>query len=113
MKVLGTGAEEFQFPLMINSSITLIDIAEFDENKNTITLQVVLSIRWHAATMELESNNDKYVYSVQLVNKQNGRYILLILILEYLDGISLIKMIKHRSGVLLYKSTKLKQFKEQ
>ena len=60
--VVGTGAEEFQFPLTINSSITLIDIAEFDENKNTITLQVVLSIRWHAATMELESNNNKYVF---------------------------------------------------
>ena len=60
--VVGTGAEEFQFPLTINSSITLIDIAEFDENKNTITLQVVLSIRWHAATMKLESNNDKYVF---------------------------------------------------
>ena len=68
--VVGTGAEEFQFPLTINSSITLIDIAEFDENKNTITLQVVLSIRWHAATMELESNNNKYVFSIQLVDKR-------------------------------------------
>ena len=58
--VVGTGAEKFQFPLTINSSITLMDVAEFDENENTITLQVILSLKWHAATMKLESNN-KYV----------------------------------------------------
>ena len=68
--VVGTGAEEFQFPLTINSSITLIDIAEFDENKNTITLQVVLSIRWHSATMKLESNNNKYVFQFNWLIKR-------------------------------------------
>ena len=72
--VVGTGAEEFQFPLTINSSITLIDIAEFDENKNTITLQVVLSIRWHAATMELESNNNKYVFQFNWSKKNSISY---------------------------------------
>jgi hypothetical protein len=60
--VVSTGWENFKFPQTVSSSITLIDIAEFNENENTITLQMILSIKWYATTMILESNQDKYVF---------------------------------------------------
>ena len=59
--VVSTGWENFKFPQTVMSSITLTDIAEFDENENTITLNMILSIKWYATTMTLESNQDKYV----------------------------------------------------
>ena len=59
--VVSTGWDSFELPQTVVSSITLIDIAEFNENENTITLQIILSIRWYATTMTLESNRDKYV----------------------------------------------------
>ena len=59
--VVSTGWDNFKLPQTVASSITLIDIAEFNENENTITLQMILSIRWYATTMTLESNQDKYV----------------------------------------------------
>ena len=59
--VVSTGWENFKFPQTVMSSITLTDISEFDENENTITLQMILSIKWYATTMTLESNQDKYV----------------------------------------------------
>lgn len=59
--VVSTGWDNFELPQTVASSITLIDIAEFNENENTITLQMILSIRWYSTTMTLESNQDKYV----------------------------------------------------
>ena len=59
--VVSTGWYNFELPQTVASSITLIDIAEFNENENTITLQMILSIRWYSTTMTLESNQDKYV----------------------------------------------------
>ena len=59
--VVSTGWENFKFPQTVMSSITLTDIAEVDENENTITLQMILSIKWYATTMTLESNQDKYI----------------------------------------------------
>ena len=59
--VVSTGWDNFKLPQTVASSITLIDVAEFNENENTITLQMILSIRWYSTTMTLESNQDKYV----------------------------------------------------
>ena len=59
--VVSTGWDNFELSQTVASSITLIDIAEFNENENTITLQMILSIRWYSTTMTLESNQDKYV----------------------------------------------------
>ena len=53
------GWENFQFPLTVKSSVTLFDIAEIDENKNTVTLQLLLKIFWHDVTLSLETNNEK------------------------------------------------------
>ena len=98
--VVSTGWDNFELPQTVGSSITLIDIAEFNENENTITLQMILSIRWYATTMTLESKQDKYV-SNQLYLK----FVLLlhVMILEYLNGINLMRMIRKKSGVQLYK----------
>ena len=56
--IVSTGFENFKFPLTVNSSITLIDTAEFNDDENTITLQIILSISWYAVTMKLESNDE-------------------------------------------------------
>ena len=60
--LVGTGSEDFDFPLTVRSSITLLDIADFNENKNTITIDLLLSIIWFDVTMTLEANNpNEYV----------------------------------------------------
>ena len=52
------GWENFKFPMSVTSSITLFDIAEINENKNTVTLQLLLKIFWHDGTLRLETNNE-------------------------------------------------------
>ena len=53
------GWDKFQLPMTVKSSVTLLDIAEINENKNTVTLQLMLKVIWHDATLRLETNNEK------------------------------------------------------
>ena len=53
------GWEDFEFPMTVKSSVTLFDIAEINENKNTVTLQLLLKIVWYDAILRLETNNEK------------------------------------------------------
>ena len=43
-------------PMIIKSSVTMLKIAELDQNKNTITLNVLLSIWWNDTRITIESN---------------------------------------------------------
>ena len=43
-------------PMSIKSSVTMLKIAELDQNKNTITLNVLLSIWWNDTRITIESN---------------------------------------------------------
>ena len=43
-------------PMSIKSSVTMLKIAELDQNKNTITLNVLLSIFWNDTRITIESN---------------------------------------------------------
>ena len=66
---------------------------------------MILSIKWYATTVTLESNQDKYVvkqlYFKYLMSiKSVPQYLM---ILEYLNGINLMRMIRKKSGVQLYK----------
>ena len=53
------GWEDFEFPMTVKSSVTLFDIAEINENKNTVTLQLLLKIVWYDGILRLETNNEK------------------------------------------------------
>ena len=53
------GWEDFEFPMTVKSSVTLFDIAEINENKNTVTLQLLLKIVWYDVILRLETNNEK------------------------------------------------------
>ena len=44
-------------PMSVSSSITVLKIAEMDENQNTITLNVLLSVVWNDTRLTLESNH--------------------------------------------------------
>ena len=60
--LVGTGLEGFEFPLTVNSSITLLDISDFNENRNTISIDLMLSILWFDVSITVESNEpNKYV----------------------------------------------------
>jgi hypothetical protein len=53
------GTSDFKItgkPMSIKSSITMLKIAELDQNKNTITLNVLLSIFWNDTRITIESN---------------------------------------------------------
>ena len=43
-------------PMSIKSSVTMLKIAELDQNKNTITLNILLSIFWNDTRITIESN---------------------------------------------------------
>ena len=43
-------------PMIVKSSVTMLKIAELDQNKNTITLNVLLSIWWNDTRITIESN---------------------------------------------------------
>jgi hypothetical protein len=45
--------------MTVKSSVTLFDIAEINENKNTVTLQLLLKIVWYDGILRLETNNEK------------------------------------------------------
>ena len=44
-------------PLKILTSVTVFKIAELDENKNTITLNALLSVWWNDTRITLETND--------------------------------------------------------
>ena len=35
------------YPLLVNTAINVLKIAQFDENRNTITLNIILSVIWN------------------------------------------------------------------
>ena len=43
-------------PLKVSTSVTVFKIAELDENKNTITLNALLSVWWNDTRITLETN---------------------------------------------------------
>ena len=47
------------YPATLISRITVYKIAEFDESKNTITINFILSVIWQDTRLTLESNNPK------------------------------------------------------
>ena len=50
----GNGVPE---PMKMNSSVTTFKIAELDENQNTITLNLLLSVIWNDTRITLETDN--------------------------------------------------------
>ena len=44
-------------PLKIQSSVTILKFAELDENQNTITLDLLLSVSWNDTRITLETND--------------------------------------------------------
>jgi hypothetical protein len=44
-------------PLKVSTSVTVLKIAELDENKNTITLNVLLSVWWNDTRITIETND--------------------------------------------------------
>ena len=44
-------------PLKVSTSVTVLKIAELDENKNTITLNALLSVWWNDTRITLETND--------------------------------------------------------
>ena len=44
-------------PMSLSSSLTVFKIAELDENQNTITLNLLLSVVWNDTRVTLESND--------------------------------------------------------
>ena len=46
-------------PLIIEASINVYKIANFDDQENTITMNFLLSTIWHDTRIALESKNDK------------------------------------------------------
>ena len=44
-------------PMNLSSSLTVFKIAELDENQNTITLNLLLSVVWNDTRVTLESND--------------------------------------------------------
>ena len=50
----GNGVPE---PMKMVSSVTVFKIAELDENQNTLTLNLLLSIRWNDTRITLETND--------------------------------------------------------
>ena len=44
-------------PMSLSSSLTVFKIAELDENQNTITLNILLSVVWNDTRVTLESND--------------------------------------------------------
>ena len=43
--------------LKVSTSVTVLKIAELDENKNTITLNALLSVWWNDTRITLETND--------------------------------------------------------
>ena len=51
------------YPLPLKTAINVLKIAQFDENLNTITLNVLLSVAWSDTRIRLESNKpNPYVF---------------------------------------------------
>ena len=44
-------------PLEMRSSVTVFKIAELDEDQNTITLDLLLSVSWNDTRLTLETND--------------------------------------------------------
>ena len=44
-------------PLLVNTEVNVFKIAQLDENFNTITLNVLLSVIWNDTRIVLESNS--------------------------------------------------------
>ena len=44
-------------PMNLSSSLTVFKIAELDENQNTVTLNLLLSVVWNDTRVTLESND--------------------------------------------------------
>ena len=44
-------------PMSLSSSLTVFKIAELDENQNTVTLNLLLSVVWNDTRVTLESND--------------------------------------------------------
>ena len=52
-----TGWEKLGHPTTLNTSITIFNIAEFSEDKSTMTLNILLSVIWNDVRITLESND--------------------------------------------------------
>jgi hypothetical protein len=46
-----------KWPMKMVSSVTTFKIAELDENQNTITLNLLLSVMWNDTRITLETDN--------------------------------------------------------
>ena len=44
-------------PLKLGTSVTLFKIAELDENRHTISFNLLLSVWWYDTRLTIESNN--------------------------------------------------------
>ena len=44
-------------PLKLGTSVTLLKIAELDENQHTISFNLLLSVWWYDTRLTIESNN--------------------------------------------------------
>ena len=53
-----TGWRKLGNPVTLNTSITVFNIAEFDEDKSTMTLNILLSVIWNDVRITLESNDE-------------------------------------------------------
>ena len=52
-----TGSKLLGQPLVVNTAVNVFKIAQLDENFNTITLNVLLSVVWNDTRILLESNH--------------------------------------------------------
>ena len=51
------------------SSVQIFEISEFDENQQTITLDLVLSVWWYDKRLTIESNTPKQYVIYQKIDK--------------------------------------------
>ena len=53
-----TGWKQLGHPITLNTSITVFNIAEFNEDNNMITLNVLLSVAWNDYRITLKSKDE-------------------------------------------------------
>ena len=51
-----TGSDKLGKPLTLRSVVNVMDVAEFDENESTITLNILFSVNWNDTRIKVESN---------------------------------------------------------
>ena len=61
-------------PMSIKSSVTMLKIAELDQNKNTITLNILLSIFWNDTRITIESNTPNGYVVCKSLQKYQIKY---------------------------------------